>query len=72
MGLVSSYRCDKELVDLNIANSEATKLRGAIEMMHLDLDDVVWILSTRNIFQLKATFECYQQQYRNSIYQVEL
>ncbi|GFZ02613.1 annexin 3 [Actinidia rufa] len=61
--------CDKELVDLNIANSEATKLRGAIEMMHLDLDDVVWILSTRNIFQLKATFECYQQKYGNSIYQ---
>ncbi|XP_057512536.1 annexin D3-like [Actinidia eriantha] len=69
VGLVSSYRCDKELVDLNIANSEATKLRGAIEMMHLDLDDVVWILSTRNIFQLRATFECYQQKYGNSIYQ---
>ena len=67
-----SYRSDKELVDLNMANSEATKLHGAIKCLHRDLDDVVLILSNRTIFQLKATFECYQQQYRNSIYQVEL
>ncbi|PSS24416.1 Annexin like [Actinidia chinensis var. chinensis] len=68
-GLVRSFRSGKELVDLDIANSEATKLHGAIKSLHRDLDDVVMILSTRTIFQLKATFECYQQRYRNSIYQ---
>ncbi|KAI8545951.1 hypothetical protein RHMOL_Rhmol07G0077500 [Rhododendron molle] len=70
LGLVSSYRYDKELVDMNVANEEAAKLHDAIEKKRLDHGDVVWILSTRNIFQLKATFECYQQKYENNIYQV--
>ncbi|KAI8545950.1 hypothetical protein RHMOL_Rhmol07G0077500 [Rhododendron molle] len=69
LGLVSSYRYDKELVDMNVANEEAAKLHDAIEKKRLDHGDVVWILSTRNIFQLKATFECYQQKYENNIYQ---
>ncbi|XP_043705995.1 annexin D3-like [Telopea speciosissima] len=67
LGLVSSYRYDRELVDANIADSEASVLHDAIEKKQLDHDDVIWILSTRNTFQLKATFECYKQKYGNSI-----
>ncbi|KAL6998037.1 Annexin D3 [Sarracenia purpurea var. burkii] len=69
VGLVSSYRYDREVVDLDIANLEAAKLHDAIERKNLDHDDIIWILSTRNVFQLKATFECYQQNYGNTIYQ---
>lgn len=71
MGLVSSYRYDGEVVDSIIANLEAAKLREAIQTKHLDLDDFLWILSTRNVFQLKATFKVYQQKYGNSMYQVQ-
>ena len=70
MGLVSSYRYDKEMVDLNVAKLEAAKLHEAIKKKQLDHDDVVWILSTRNVFQLQATFEFYKQNYGNSIDQV--
>ncbi|XP_057512537.1 annexin D3-like [Actinidia eriantha] len=69
VGLVSSYRYDRELVDLNIANVEAAKLHDAIKKKHLDHDELVWILCTRNAFQLKATFACYQQDYGNTLYQ---
>ncbi|RVW67158.1 Annexin D3 [Vitis vinifera] len=55
VGLVSSYRHDRELVDFNLAKSEATKLHEAIEKKQLDHDDVVWIMTTRNFFQLRAT-----------------
>lgn len=71
MGLVSSYRYDKEVVDSIVAILEADKMREAIETKHLDRDDFLWILSTRNVFQLKATFQYYQQKYGNSIYQVQ-
>ncbi|OVA13740.1 Annexin [Macleaya cordata] len=67
LGLVSSYRYDGEMVDGNVAKLEAAKLRDAIEKKQLDHDDVVLILSTRNIFQLKATFECYRLDYMNPI-----
>lgn len=70
MGLVSSYRYDRQLVDSGIANSEASKLHEAIKMKELDHNHVVSILSTRNIFQLRATFECYKQNYGTSIDQV--
>lgn len=67
VGLVSSYRYDRQLVDSGIANSEASKLHEAIKMKELDHNHVVSILSTRNIFQLRATFECYKQNYGTSI-----
>ncbi|XP_043699059.1 annexin D3-like [Telopea speciosissima] len=67
LGLVSPYRYDRELVDPNVADSEASVLHDAIKKKQLDHDDVVWILSTRNMFQLKATFECYKQKYGNHI-----
>lgn len=70
MGLLSSYRYDRQLVDPGIANSEASKLHEAIKMKELDHNHVVSILSTRNIFQLRATFECYNQNYGTSIDQV--
>ncbi|CAI0560244.1 unnamed protein product [Linum tenue] len=68
--LVRSYRYDKELVDMNFANSEAAKLREAIKTKRLDHDDVVYILSTRNKYQLKTTFELYKQRFGNPIDQV--
>ncbi|KAM2065435.1 hypothetical protein ACFX16_028702 [Malus domestica] len=67
VGLVTSYRYDKQLVDTGIANSEASRLHEAIETKQYDHDHVVWILSTRNFFQLRATFECYKQKYGHSI-----
>ena len=70
VSLVSSYTHDQGFVELNIAKSDAAKLHEAIEKKQLDNDDVVWILVTRNFFQLKATFGCYKQRYKVSIDQV--
>ncbi|RVW11879.1 Annexin D3 [Vitis vinifera] len=70
VGLVSSYRHDRELVDFNLAKFEAAKLHEAIEKKQLDHDDVVWILTTKNFFQLRATFVCYKQSYEVAIDQV--
>ncbi|KAF3674688.1 Annexin D3 [Capsicum annuum] len=67
ISLVSSYRYNKQLVDHSIANLEASKLREATRTKQLDCDELVLILSTRNIHQLKATFECYKQNYGFSI-----
>ncbi|XP_059649217.1 annexin D3 [Cornus florida] len=65
--LVSSYRYDGEVVDSNVASLEAATLHEAIEKKQLDNDDVVWILATRNIFQLKATFAFYRGNYGKPI-----
>ncbi|KAL0429190.1 UNVERIFIED_CONTAM: Annexin D3 [Sesamum radiatum] len=67
VSLVSSYRYDKELVDYDIANKEAAILRKAIEAKKLDDDEVVRVLSTRNMFQLTQTFLCYKNNYGKSI-----
>ncbi|KAF9596867.1 hypothetical protein IFM89_013915 [Coptis chinensis] len=67
VGLVSSYRYDREVIDGNVAELEAAKLREAIEMKQLDHDDVVHTLSIRNVFQLRATFQLYTQKYGNPI-----
>ncbi|KAJ7949327.1 Annexin [Quillaja saponaria] len=67
VGLVSSYRYDKEAVDSEAAKSEAAALHEAIKTKQLDHDHVVWILCTRNFFQLRATFACYRQAYSNPI-----
>ncbi|GAB4832253.1 hypothetical protein Ancab_006268 [Ancistrocladus abbreviatus] len=69
VGLVSSYRQSKEIVDLNVAKSEAAKLHELINGKHLDHDDLMFILSTRNFFQLRATFDCYKQEYGEGIAQ---
>ncbi|KAJ8572989.1 hypothetical protein K7X08_009500 [Anisodus acutangulus] len=63
IGLVRSYRYDKELVDPSIANAEAAILREAIRTKQLDSDNFLMILSTRNVHQLRATFKCYNQNY---------
>lgn len=68
--LVSSYRCDKELVDFAISNSEASRLHEAIKTKQIDHDHVNWILSTRNFYQLRATFACYKKTFGNPITQV--
>lgn len=67
VGLVSSYRYDKELVDVMVAESEAATLHEAIKSKQLDHDQLVWILCTRNIFQLRATFDYYKQHYGKPI-----
>ncbi|WMV11757.1 hypothetical protein MTR67_005142 [Solanum verrucosum] len=67
IGLVRSYRYDKELVDPSTANEEAAILREAIRTKQLDHDNFLFILSTRNSYQLRATFECYKQNYGFSI-----
>lgn len=67
VGLVSSYRHDKESVDVDVAKSEAEKLHKAIERKELDHDDVMLILATRSFFQLRATFRCYKQTYEVTI-----
>lgn len=70
VGLVSSYRYDREKIDLGLANSEADMLCESIEERQLDQENVTRILSTRNFFQLRATCACYKQKYGSSIYQV--
>ena len=57
-------------MDFNLAKFEAAKLHEAIEKKQLDHDDVVWILTTKNFFQLIATFVCYKQSYEVAIDQV--
>ncbi|XP_023763373.2 annexin D3 [Lactuca sativa] len=63
VGLVSSFRFDGAVVDLDVADDEASKLQEAVKLKQLDQDIVMWILSTRNVFQLKATFESYHKKY---------
>ncbi|GAB4847446.1 hypothetical protein Ancab_026503, partial [Ancistrocladus abbreviatus] len=72
VGLVSSYRQSKEIVDLNVAKLEAAKLHELINGKHLDHDDLMFILNTRDFFQLRATFDCYKQEYGEGIAQVRL
>lgn len=72
LGLVTSYRYDKELVDMDVANLEADRLHEAIKTKELAHDDVVYILSTRNFHQLRTTFECYRKKYGNPIDKVLL
>ncbi|XP_049351428.1 annexin D3-like isoform X5 [Solanum verrucosum] len=67
IGLVRSYRYDKELVDPSIANEESAIIRETIRTKQLDSDNFLLILSTRNVHQLRATFECYKQNYGFSI-----
>ncbi|PHT94252.1 hypothetical protein T459_02134 [Capsicum annuum] len=56
IGLVRSYRYDKELVDPDMANADATILREAIQTKQLDNDNFLIILSTRNVHQRRAIF----------------
>lgn len=63
VGLVSAFRYDKEVVDVDVAKLEADRLYEAVKTKQLDHDDVVYILSTRNVYQLRTTFECYEQKY---------
>jgi annexin D len=60
------------LVDSTVANSEAAALHEAVELRQLDRNDLVWIFSTRNFFQLRETFQSYKQKYGNSIDQVHV
>lgn len=69
IGLVSSFRFDKEVVDLDLANDEASKLQEFVALKQLDQDVFVWILTIRNVFQLKATFESYHKKFGNHLYE---
>ncbi|XP_054817186.1 annexin D3-like isoform X1 [Prosopis cineraria] len=63
MSLVRSYRYDKEAVNLEIVESEASMLHGAVDSKQLDDENLIWVLSTRNFFQLRETFACYKKLY---------
>ncbi|CAA3032809.1 annexin D3-like, partial [Olea europaea subsp. europaea] len=65
--LVSSSRYDKEAVDSSIANTVAVILYDAIRTKNFDDDDLMWILSIRNILLLRATFQCHKDNYGKSI-----
>ncbi|KAK9741901.1 hypothetical protein RND81_03G136500 [Saponaria officinalis] len=52
---------------MNVAKIEAAQLHEAIQMNHLDHDYVMWILGTRNFFQLRSTFAIYKDQFSTSI-----
>ncbi|XVF00303.1 hypothetical protein REPUB_Repub03eG0273200 [Reevesia pubescens] len=67
LGLVTSYRYDKELFDMDVANLEADRLHEAVKTKEFVHDDVVYILSTRNFYQLRTTFECYKKKHGNPI-----
>ncbi|CAO2816179.1 unnamed protein product [Amaranthus hypochondriacus] len=67
VGLVSSYRYDKAVVDMTVAKLEAGHLHASIKKKELDHNHIVWIIGTRNFFQLRATFACYKQEYCSSI-----
>ncbi|KAL8154904.1 annexin D3 [Apium graveolens] len=69
VALVSSYRYDRQLVDAGVADKEAKILHEAIQEKQLDQDNFVRILSTRNVSQLIETFQCYSQNYGNTIEQ---
>ncbi|XP_020965514.1 annexin D3 isoform X2 [Arachis ipaensis] len=66
VGLVRSYRYDKVIANLEVGKAEASKLHEAIKKNKLDDDHIVWILSTRNVFQLRQTFACYKNLYGNT------
>ncbi|KAL8137346.1 hypothetical protein V2J09_003347 [Rumex salicifolius] len=67
VGLVSSYRHDKKVVDPKLAELEAAKLHDLILTKQLDHDDLALILTTRNLFQLRATFGSYQLDFKTTI-----
>ncbi|KAG9443693.1 hypothetical protein H6P81_015033 [Aristolochia fimbriata] len=67
VSLVSAFRFDEAEVDEAVAQKEATALQEAIKRNATDEDHVVWILSTRNKFQLRTAFECYSKIYEISI-----
>ncbi|KAG4947398.1 hypothetical protein AAZX31_15G224400 [Glycine max] len=69
VSLVSSFRYDKVAVNLEVAKEEASKLHEAINSKQLDNDHIIWILSTRNLFQLRETFACYNNLYGNTLEQ---
>lgn len=64
------FRYDKEVVDLEVAKSEAALLHEAIGKKQLYQDHVLWILTTRNFSQLRATFDVYKQDYGTPIDEV--
>uniref|UniRef100_A0A7N0T333 Annexin n=1 Tax=Kalanchoe fedtschenkoi TaxID=63787 RepID=A0A7N0T333_KALFE len=69
VGLVSSFRYDGEVVDTNLAISEAVELYKCIKARLFQSNRFLWILSTRNVFQLRETFECYHRSFKNPIEQ---
>lgn len=67
VSLVRSYRYDKEVVDSTSAKHEAAKLHDAIVANKLDDEELMLVLSIRNMFQLRETFKCYKDNYGKSI-----
>lgn len=72
MTLATSFRFDKDMADTEVATIEAGMLREAITAKKLDHDHVLYILGTRSIYQLRATFVAYKQSYENTLDKVSL
>ncbi|KAF3681582.1 hypothetical protein FXO38_01637 [Capsicum annuum] len=53
VGVVRSYKYDKELVDPDTSNAEATIICEAIRIKQLDNDNFLIMLSTRNVYQIR-------------------
>ncbi|CAA7052093.1 unnamed protein product [Microthlaspi erraticum] len=67
VALATSFRYDKDKVDAEVATIEAAMLREAMTKQQLDHDHVLYIVGTRSVFQLRATFAAYKQEYGNTI-----
>ncbi|MED6187121.1 hypothetical protein PIB30_073387 [Stylosanthes scabra] len=69
LALMSSNRHSKEIIKKDIAVEDASKMHDAIRKKKLDDDNILWILSTRSISQLRHTFARYQQLFEHSLEQ---
>uniref|UniRef100_A0A1J3GKD3 Annexin n=1 Tax=Noccaea caerulescens TaxID=107243 RepID=A0A1J3GKD3_NOCCA len=67
VALATSFRYDKDKVDAEVATIEAAMLREAMTKKQLDHDHVLYIVGTRSVFQLRATFAAYKQEYGNTL-----
>lgn len=67
VALATSFRYDKDKVDAEVATIEAAMLREAMTKKQLDHDHVLYIVGTRSVYQLRATFAAYKQEYGNTI-----
>ncbi|CAN8287248.1 unnamed protein product [Cochlearia groenlandica] len=65
--LASTFRYDKENVDEEVAKVEACMFREAMIKKEIDHDHVLYILGTRSVYQLRATFVAYKNCYGNTI-----
>ncbi|KAF6142889.1 hypothetical protein GIB67_022768 [Kingdonia uniflora] len=67
VALVSTFKYDGEEVNANLAISEASTLKEAIDGKAYNHEDIIRVLSTRSKAQLRATFNRYKDEHSTSI-----